>query len=302
MFAKTIELSESKADIRREVNVLAKTAIQQQWANPFGQHFGRVCWFAFVDHSTMGFDPHFYLGVREKKPQPRSLMQISSVIKAMLEKSILVAGGGQSLAATNIDHVGRIFYELFLNTHEHGSRGKNREDWIKPGIRLIYTNGINLGGRGVERQVGDDLALDTFAARVPSQHRYIEISMIDSGFGYVGRWLADHPNEPPVQSIAEEYALFKRCFSFRQSSSGEPQKGNGLPVVMELLTALRGFLRVRSGRLSLYRDFVANPYQESDSCDLFDGATAAAASAGVTKFASVEGVAITFLIPLEAKV
>jgi hypothetical protein len=133
--------------------------------------------------------------------------------------------------------------------------------------------------------------------------RFIEISIVDSGLGFMRRWLTDHGQNNDIADLplTDEYDVFKQCFTFRRSSSEKTAKGHGLPVVMDRLTKLKGFMRVRSGRLSLYRNFCSNPYSASDSCDFSDWTTAKPASDKLTANTSLEGVAVTLLIPLEAK-
>lgn len=128
MLAKSIEDAESGADVRSNIYRAASDAIDQQMKNPFGQQRGPLCWFIFVDHSTKGFDRNFYLKGQEENPEPRQLKQIRSLIQAMVEKSIRIAGGGRPLDEEDSDHLGRIFFELFLNTHEHGTRAKTKSD------------------------------------------------------------------------------------------------------------------------------------------------------------------------------
>ena len=74
-----------------------------------------------------------------------------------------------------------------------------------------------------------------------------------------------------------------------------------MPVVMDRLTALKGFVRIRSGRLALYRDFVSSPYNNDDECDFYDWDCHELASNKLTKKSEVEGVAITLLVPLRSK-
>lgn len=308
MFAKEIlDSSEGQADLRTKVNLAAKNSIENQAKSLYGQQHGRLCWFAFVDHSTKGFDRNFYIEKPEAKPEPRQAAQIQSIIRSMVEKSSLVAGGGKPLSDQDVDHLGRIFYELFLNTHEHGSRGKVRSEWIKPGIRIVYTNGINMPEDSVEGTIRGEPVLTNYLTaqelNLGNRSRFIEISILDSGLGYCGRWLADHPEIGDLGQVtlSQEYSIFKKCFSFRQTSSGQENKGNGLPVVMDRLTKLRGFMRIRSGRLALFRNFIESPYISEDSCDFSDWNSHALASKNLTEMAPATGVAITLLIPLEAK-
>lgn len=307
MSARHIAFSdELENDLRPAIYAAAKTAVEAQARSKFGQQHGRLCWFAFVDHSSKGFDKNFYIDGQHMKPEPRQPAQFQAVIQAMVEKSLLVSGGAKALDRNTLDHLGRMFYELFLNTHEHGTRGASRSEWLKPGVRIIYTQGINLTAKGTERYSSKQPVLSTYmnsAIDMPGgQMRFIEISIIDSGFGYTGRWLADHNGDANLAlPITKEYQTFKQCFSFRQTSTSQDNKGNGLPVVMDRLTRLNAFMRIRSGRLALYRDFVATPYQADDTCAFSDWATGESAETTLTCMSPVAGVAITLLIPMEAK-
>ena len=207
MFAKTVlcEEGHEAVDIRLDINQSASNAIDFQEISHFGNQHGRLCWFAFVAHSSKGFDPHFYIAKPDAKPEPRNPAQIQAVIRAMVEKSAQVAGGAYLPSEESLDQLGRIFYELFINTHEHGSRGTNRGEWIKPAVRLIYTHGINLTGDGVEGSLQGEPVLTRYVHRSEGQNRYMEISIIDSGLGFCGRWLADHSGENPRDiSIQQE--------------------------------------------------------------------------------------------------
>jgi hypothetical protein len=308
MLSKSILIGDAEhTDLRTQVNLAAKSAIEHQEKSIYGQQNGRLCWFAFVDHSSKGFDRNFYIDSPEKKPELRQPAQIQAIIRAMVEKSSLVAGGGKLLDKDDQDHLGRIFYELFLNTHEHGSRGNTRSEWIKPGMRVIYTYGINLKEKGVEGMLlGEPVLTSYLDAQDPNFekiNRFIEISIIDSGLGYCGRWLADNGEMSKAKELAieEEYDIFKKCFTFRQTSSLKDNKGHGLPVVMDRLTRLKGFIRIRSGRLALFRDFISNPYKNQDECEFSDWISMKVANLSLTEMPRADGVAITLLIPLESK-
>lgn len=310
MYAKSIAVDgEPATDVRMRLLSAAQEAVSIQASSKFGQRLGPLCWFVFVDHSTKGFDRNFYINDPNRRSTVRNPDQLNSVICSMVEKSTSVAGGGKSLEKTDLDHLGRMFNELFVNSHEHGTRSKLRADWLRPGVRLIYTNGINLTEKGAEGSLRNIPALAEYlSAESPdandeTKRRFVEISIVDSGLGYCGRWNADHgePSFPPNSSIGDEYAIFRKCFSFRQTSSASDHKGHGLPVVMDRLTKLRGFVRIRSGRLALFRNFISDPYTPNDECQFNDWTSLRPASESQTIMPPVSGVAITILIPLEAK-
>ncbi len=310
MFAKSIAfVGAPDVDLRAQINTAAKSSIEHQAASKYGQQRGGLCWFAFVDHSSKGFDRNFYIERSGFKPEPRQPAQFQAVIKAMVDKSMAVPGGAKPLERDSLDNLGRLFYELFLNTHEHGTRSRLRSDWLRPGVRIIYTQGINLSADGVQGIAEKQPILSTYLHSVAekygmgTQQRFIEIGIVDSGLGYCGRWSADHQLDGVQQmaSVAEEYGIFKQCFTFRQTSTNKDNKGHGLPTVMDRLTKLDGFMRIRSGRLALYRDFMASPYVSDDVCTFADWETCQSAEAIQTSMSSVAGVAISLLIPLKEK-
>ncbi|WP_205341680.1 hypothetical protein [Denitrificimonas caeni] len=310
MMARSIVLDNTPTqEIRSQINYLAKQAIEMQSQHQHGQQYGRLCWFSFVDHSSKAFDPNFYIKENSSKPTLRQPEQFKAIIKAMAEKAISISGGAKAPVDDDLDHLGRIFYELFLNTHEHGSRGEARSEWLKPGMRIIYAQGINLteaGEKGITQQqpvLSEYVASLEEKLGIQGNRRFLELAIVDSGLGYCGRWLADNPLDGPTGglSLQDEYGIFKKCFNFRNTSTSRNNKGNGLPVVMDRLTKLNGFMRVRSGRLSLYRDFVASPQAQDNACEFFDWSTQSIANESISEMSKAAGVAISLLIPLEAK-
>ncbi|WP_078084321.1 hypothetical protein [Microbulbifer mangrovi] len=309
MCATSIAMADNpEDDLRREVNLRAKFAIEEQGKSPFGQQRGRLCWFAFVDHSSKAFDRNFYIEKPGSNAEPRQPEQIRAVIKAMIDKSMGIAGGAKSLSGDALECIGRLFFELFLNTHEHGSRGESRTDWLRPGLRILYVQGVNLSQEGSDNITEKQPALHQYVASTKAQgmrdqKRFVEVGIVDSGLGYCGRWLADHDESstPCKLTIEEEYRIFKKCYQFRQTSTQLDSKGNGLPVVMDRLTRLGGFIRVRSGRLALYRNFIDSPYQINDECGFYDWVSGNTGECCLTTMPSCVGVSTTLLIPLEAK-
>ena len=304
MFGKSVMSQKDGADesVRDQVNLLASERIDQQGGKSYGNQRGRLCWFCFVDHSSKGFDRNFYRMTESGQMEPRKREQIEFVIEAMVKKSTTVAGGAISLSDGNVTYLGKVFYELFLNTHEHGSRQKDRERWLSPGVRLIYTNGINLSEVAIGKVLMRDRVVAQYIKNVNKSGRFIEISIIDSGLGLANRWRADRGADTDSQlDLRSEYELVRKCFSFREGSSGKDEKGNGLPTVMDRLTRLRGFMRLRTGRLSLYRNFAQSPFKGKGDSDLFDWKTQSPSNDLLTESPSVEGVAVTLLIPLDAK-
>jgi hypothetical protein len=309
LMAKSITLSNAneERDIKSELHRVAKTHIEQQSRESHGFHRGNICSFSFVDHSTKGFDKNFYLQTNLPKQPPRKDDQIENIIRDMIDKTFYTAGGAAPLPDSDYELIGRIFTELFKNTHEHGSRDLDREKWLKPAVRTIYTKTLNLGEVAAQNMVAGADVLASYIASLSDHNierrRYLELGIVDSGLGFYQRWQADHSGESLAElpNIKQEYEIFEKCFSFRSTSSSEDHKGMGLPTVMERLTELKGFMKVRSGRLSLYRDFNSQPYQLNGDCVFYDWNTMQPGTLNPTAMSNTAGVSITLLVPLGDK-
>ncbi len=197
--------------------------------------------------------------------------------------------------------VARILNELFSNTHfwaqtdELGAR-------LSSSVRGIRAE---LHTENIETHL--DLTTDTRMLHDYLEHpkikidgkrqSFIEIDVFDSGPGLAARRLLDVRAEDSP-SIREEFLAVRDCVATHYSSSAEFHRGQGLDLVLNTLTQLNGFLRIRTGRLSLARDFVSMPYSRSRKGvepKLLDWKTG---SADPTELASSEGTVYSFLIPV----
>ena len=125
------------------------------------------------------------------------------------------------------------------------------------------------------------------------------MSLFDSGPGLAQRWLGKSIR--PHDSIDNEYDAVISCLNLHGTTSSDTDRGLGLDVVMDTLSLVRGFLRIRTGRLSLYRDFVEHPFKAGINNAppepfLVDWNTQ---SMQVERMAPVEGTLLTMLIPVE---
>lgn len=97
------------------------------------------------------------------------------------------------------------------------------------------------------------------------------------------------------ESPAHELRYFLRAL--RMTSSGstrEPLRGLGLRRVQTLLSELGGFARIRSGRFSIQRDFLQQPFGGADEREsLWWGGVSAP-----TPREKTAGTALTLLLPI----
>ncbi|WP_247591635.1 hypothetical protein [Ralstonia pseudosolanacearum] len=88
------------------------------------------------------------------------------------------------------------------------------------------------------------------------QSHFLELTVLDTGPGLVRRWLSRFPEKALSElSIADEVEIVKRCFEMHASTKENRSSGGGLDRVVQTLTELKGFLRLRTGRICLVQDF-----------------------------------------------
>ncbi len=195
---------------------------------------------------------------------------------------------------------GAIFHELFKNTHQHARkdidgaflrrsvRGMivNRRSWSKESVNAVVHESPPL------KDFTDDLLKNSAANE---SLELLEISVFDSGIGLAAHWLKGKWNQETT--IITELKACQDCMKQWATSTNLPHKGEGLFEVAQVLSQLGGFMRLRTGRLSLYRNYRANPctQNEAESVRLFDWNSQ---SIQPTKMAEVAGVLFTMFIPV----
>jgi hypothetical protein len=194
---------------------------------------------------------------------------------------------------------GAVFHELFKNTHEHARRGRDGAR-LRRSIRGIIVNRRTWNREKIESIVNEAPPLREFAddllARARDENlRCLEISVFDSGIGLAQHWMRDKWSDATTPE--QELQACEECLQRWASSTDKPHKGAGLHEVATMLSNLRGFMRLRSGRLSLFRNFKIAPVHEesTEPVQLFDWTTL---TSSPTAMAPVAGALFTLLIPV----
>jgi hypothetical protein len=200
------------------------------------------------------------------------------------------------------DGLAALLHELFRNTH----------DWARRDVREVrYRPGQSVRGIRFERHNFELTQQAAMAAGQPAMQEYlsrpmldspdgrqrlVEVSIFDSGPGIAARRLLALDGDGPSDPDLEGRALLE-CLKKHVSTSPD-SLGVGLHRALRALSDSHAFLVIRSGRLSMLRDFVATPYRpetDKDEPFLLDWM---AGIGGVTARAPVAGASITALIPL----
>jgi hypothetical protein len=239
-------------------------------------------------------------------------------------KSCLANAGVAPRESADTGRILETIYELFANTEEWATSDLAKTPFTK-GVRGILTEvvpitDISLHLASVQSQGTPSIPLREYMTSLVDEGdsitHVLEISVFDSGVGLAQRDLKRPLNDQiPIET---EYEAVLNCLRKHGTSSSERTRGMGLFEVMRLMTRLRGFLQLRTGRLGLFRDFKEDKFLLDDSIKtggarefyrrfeyLWDWAVdpkivrrSASVPTAKTKRASVEGALFTFWIPL----
>lgn len=130
---------------------------------------------------------------------------------------------------------------------------------------------------------------------------FLELSVFDSGIGFIKKFKSLNPS-----TKLSDVDIVKTCMikhnTLAQGLEKE-DKGIGLDRVLKTLNK-KGFLRIKTGTVCLYRDLIANNYLELekgdvDKMELFDWKKES--NTKYTSFPSASGSVITILYPLSTQ-
>lgn len=170
--------------------------------------------------------------------------------------------------------IGSLLYELFKNTHEHASTDEQGVRYRK-NLRGVMAKFISVPIEGENPDIlsGEDPSYAFFMLRylankkrhitaegrlrAGTQSSFLELTVIDTGPGLIRRWLSKFPKPPNLDglSIEDEVSIIKRCFEMHATTKDSKSSGGGLDRVVQTLSELKGFLRLRTGRVCLVQDF-----------------------------------------------
>jgi hypothetical protein len=217
-----------------------------------------------------------------------------------------------------IELLATIVLELFKNTHDHARRGV-AGDIVPNSVRVIYARFYSSAllratlpaGEGAVLNQAERYAAQVVAPRVvvdrAANHRrsiagLLELSIVDSGPGLAHRWLG---RDSASSAIEDELHAVLECFGKGRSSLAGSGRGFGLWKVLANLRELKGFLRLRTNRLHVCRQFHLMPdYQMDEFADgvrrpkerLFDWRLGLTAKAFA--YPSVVGTLVSVLVPI----
>jgi hypothetical protein len=190
--------------------------------------------------------------------------------------------------------IGSLLHEVFENTDEHATRDVEG-NILKKSIRGFFARRHWLSAEEIQTLTIGYAPLQAFCESIPAvgraKRQLIEVSVFDSGPGLAQR--LKHKSLSSM-SMKEEFDAVRDCFRAGITTKTRSGHGIGLKYVIRLLRQRNGFMRIRTGRLSLFADLSSNAAVDQDYVpELVD-----ASGADLRRLGRVEGTLFTFLIPL----
>lgn len=205
-----------------------------------------------------------------------------------------------------------LLYELVKNTQDH-ALFKASGETIDDSVRLLLVRFYDLSTLEIPDNNSQNTPLEPHVAyikalkdrpgtglRANMTKRFrgvLEFSVLDSGPGYVGRKL--QRDVSPEEDIDIEYQAVLSCLRAGHSTARNPNRGLGLNDVLRALRAMNGFIRVRTNRLSNYREFkIYSDSKESEVTPVLHD-WRKGYSTKASEFANVRGATVSVLVPVE---
>jgi hypothetical protein len=208
--------------------------------------------------------------------------------------------------------IGWILEELFKNTHDWARTGfgADAKNPLKSNMRGIFAEihhgtrehfqNTSRGSKPLENYFNHPQFFDSSDEN--AKFSFLELSILDSGPGYSQKWSKIKiTDEKPIDLEFNDIIDCLAKHNTSDTSSISRLRGLGLHEVA-FLCGGRGFLKIRTGRLSVYRDFVLDPYSVNNEdvktmkSYIKDWATC---NSTLTRFHFAEGSLLTIFYPLE---
>jgi len=214
------------------------------------------------------------------------------LVKSAIQK-IAVYSDFLKLRPGALDSLAYLIFELFQNTNDHAYQTPDGL-LIHPNLRafMIRSHSVLADHEHLSQMQSENPQFNDylrFCSQQFSEHksdaqRFLELSIVDGGVGFAqkltGKKLSD-------LSLQEEIAATAECFKRGVSSKQSKSRGEGLDNVWKALCELKGFIRLRTGRICLFQTFHNRTPQDQRALSLW------------TKQALEQacGTAVTIIIP-----
>lgn len=282
----------------RETQMDLFEAEKSEWSESTIPAMGPKLFLACLDHFANGRIPHLYVD----KTNLRTRAEFNSLVQTLLRKlsnpTAIPGARTVPFKPELMAGISRIVFELFDNTHKWAVDDADGRQ-LSSSARGILLKLHTVSANSVSEKVNGTEPLENYFSHWVKEEeslRFIEISIFDSGPGLAARKL-----RRPLTSndtTSQEFGAICDCFRKHSTTSNQSGRGLGLYYMMKTLTELNGFVRLRSGRLCLYRDLMSRPVDFREGW--FNRAMEDwhGQKDEPTRLAGVEGAVFSILLPL----
>lgn len=271
--------------------------------------------FTCVDdyNDEIGLLRHFYTSEKE-------LLGRGDITKSYFTNSVLknvIKFGTTAVPAIRsiAEDCQSIIYELFENTHYWARTSYDDLTSIYPSVRGLLIKFHRYKEQALKEGISENQFYNKyfqqkdFKPNPQGELYFLEFTIFDCGDGLVQRYIG---KESANLTAEEKIDIIKKClwkgFSSEKGYSNY-ERGNGLFLLCSILNK-RGFMRIRTDNVDLFRDFKNSPFDEElqkfqenprenyKSIKLFDWKTGNRDSSTNQQ---MSGTLITIVYPLEYK-
>lgn len=237
--------------------------------------------------SISGSSKRFLKSIFKESRKVKEPTYLAGTIRDILKEILPISGDQkhiEKLIESFIPEISWMVFELFQNICDHAEKNEYGEEYPRTiGVLKIAVQkfkNLEEAGRIVP---SDSKKYLENIFKNSNNIRFLEVSVLDNGAGLARKWKGLPFDE--IEFEEEKLAVID-CLTKGKSRKEVDGHGYGLNNVMEKLKNLNGFLRIRTGRLSVIKTF-HNEISIDMNAENFSG-----------QLAAVEGTLISLLIPI----
>lgn len=247
------EISSKVANVIKERTSFFK--INENWKK------GTNSFISSVQHSANPYPSAFYFSNGKLKPK-KEIIELSKNILISISQNY-----SSSISTFVLEYydkiIGEIIFELIENTHYWSQSDYSGTDF-PTGLRGLLFSAHHGNKETLLSNCKDDKPLFDYISNLitnsESNNVIVEISVFDSGSGLASKWSKKDINDFISREQIYENVIDCLIKNNTSDKSSSYERGFGLHNVMKLLGDRKGYLKLRTNGLKLFRDFDKNPF------------------------------------------
>lgn len=158
---------------------------------------------------------------------------------------------------STISALSTLVHELFENTQEHATTNLDGQDYRRH-VELMTASWVVLSDDETQNDLTVNQTLREYWQALSARqknHRQVAgvcFSFLDSGSGMAARLKRKQYFQ---MSLQEERAALNECLRMRVTSKSDKGTGGGFNDILNAVSDASGFIRIRSGRIAIFRCF-----------------------------------------------